>query len=65
MFQKLIKMFILKVQKYLASQRIFLSFKMILDKAGGMGTELAKNCFENIDNLYEFIPKSSHCKCTG
>ena len=59
----------------------FLSFKMILDKTGGMGTELAKNYyktlnnnigeiegkkyFENIDNLYEFIPKSNHSKCTG
>ena len=54
---------------------------MILFKAGGMGAELAKNdyktlnnnigeiegkkYFENIDNLYEFIPKSNHSKCTG
>ena len=28
----------------------FLSFKMILDKAGGMGTELAKNDYKMFNN---------------
>ena len=75
------KNFHIESPKIFGFPKMFLSFKMILDKAGGMGTKLAKNdhktlnnnigeiegknYFENIDNLYEFIPKSNHSKCTG
>ena len=35
---------------YIESPKNFLSFKIILDKAGGMGTELAKNDYKIFNN---------------
>ena len=56
----------LPIEKYFDTLNEFLVAEWILNACSKiLMLQKLINYFENIENLYEFIPKSSHCKCTG